>query len=146
MSTTDESYAADTHDAKPKAARLMFMPWYPRDFASSTHGWPLVARGAYRELLDIAWDIGSLPADPKKLRDMIFRDERPAKWFEIWEAYLEEKFPVGADGRRRNPRLEEHRQEAERKYEARARAGQQGGKAKAERARHISGNGKDRRP
>lgn len=49
------------------------MPWFPRDFASSTRGWPLVARAIYRELLDAQWDaggssVGTLPADEQLLR------------------------------------------------------------------------------
>lgn len=51
------------------------MPWYPRDFASATRTWPLVARGAFRELLDAQWDMGGsqaglLPADPEELREL----------------------------------------------------------------------------
>jgi hypothetical protein len=32
----------------------------------------------------------------------------PAEWRVAWQ-YIEPKFPIGSDGRRRNPRLENHR-------------------------------------
>jgi hypothetical protein len=37
--------------AGERAPQMPRMPWYPRDFGSATRGWPLVARGAYREPL-----------------------------------------------------------------------------------------------
>jgi len=90
----------------PQMAR---MPWYPRDFASATHGWPLIARGAYRELLDSQWDMGSLSADQLDLRALV--GCTPAEWRIAWPL-IEPKFPIDADGRRRNPRLESHRAKA----------------------------------
>ena len=85
------------------------MPWYPRDFASSTRGWPLVARGAYRELLDVQWDMGSLPGTSADLR--VVAMATPPEWRIAWK-FLESKFPIGPDGRRRNARLENHRAKA----------------------------------
>jgi uncharacterized protein YdaU (DUF1376 family) len=85
------------------------MPWYPRDFASSTRGWPLIARGLYRELLDVQWDMGSLPAEPGDLRAII--GASPREWSIAWP-FVEPKLPLGADGRRQNPRLEQHRAKA----------------------------------
>ena len=89
--------------AGPQFARL---PWFPRDFASSTKGWPLLARGAYRELLDAQWDMGALPADPAAL--CIIAGATKAEWRKVWP-HLESKFPVASDGMRRNERLEQHR-------------------------------------
>jgi uncharacterized protein YdaU (DUF1376 family) len=93
-----------------------WLKWFPRDFASSTRGWPLVARGVYRELLDAAWDIGGpLPDDQERLRALA--GASPAEWRIAWR-YVETKFPVG-EGGRVNPRLEEHRVAALREYNAR---------------------------
>ena len=93
-------------DARPQMARL---PWYPRDFASSTRGWPLVARGIYRELLDASWDMGGLPDDPEILRGIAAatRDEWAVGW-----ALVSPKWTRGDDGLLRNSRLEEHRAKA----------------------------------
>lgn len=85
------------------------MPWFPRDFASSTRTWPLIARGAYRELLDLQWDIGHVPPDPRQLRSLI--GATPTEWRLIWQ-HVEGKFPLSNDGLRRNARLEAHRSKA----------------------------------
>jgi uncharacterized protein YdaU (DUF1376 family) len=100
------------------SARFAWLKWFPRDFQSATRGWPLVARGAYRELLDVAWDMGSLPADPRELRALISATAR--EWRAAWP-FLESKFQIGSDGRRRNARLEEHRHAALEEHDKRAR-------------------------
>ena len=97
--------SADTN----RAPQMAKMPWYPRDFASATRGWPLVARGAYRELLDAQWDMGSLPEDSRELRLIVAAT--PKEWGVCWRL-IESKVPVFPDGRRRNPRLEAHRVKA----------------------------------
>jgi uncharacterized protein YdaU (DUF1376 family) len=93
------------------------MPYYPRDFASATRGWPLVARGVYHELLDAQWDsggctIGTLPDDQALLRDVA--RVTPSEWKVAWR-YVEPKFPR-VDGGRRNARLEQHREVAIREF------------------------------
>ena len=93
------------------------MPWYPRDFASATRGWPLAARAVYRELLDAQWDAGGLepgllPDDETVLRGIAAAT--PAEWRVAWRL-VEPKFPR-VEGGRRNERLEHHRQEAVREY------------------------------
>jgi uncharacterized protein YdaU (DUF1376 family) len=95
-----------------------WMKWFPRDFMSSTRGWPLTARGVYRELIDCAWDMGSLPAEPKELAALI--GATTDEWRVAWH-YVETKFPLGDDGRRRNARLESHRQKALDEHQARQR-------------------------
>lgn len=105
--------------SKPQFAR---MPWFPRDFASATRAWPLVARAVYRELLDAQWDVGgiepgTLPDDEEQLRELV--RATPAEWRLAWR-FCEPKFPPVAGGRR-NARLEEHRQAAKRDFEARQR-------------------------
>jgi hypothetical protein len=106
--------------AIPQFAR---MPWYPRDFASSTRGWPLVARAVYRELLDAQWDLcsvaqpGILPDDEESLRTIA--GATPAEWKIAWR-YVDPKFPK-VDGGRINARLEAHRQIAVAEYLGRQR-------------------------
>jgi hypothetical protein len=106
---------------------MSMLPWYPRDFASATRGWPLVARAVYRELLDAQWDLGSLQDDPKQLRELAHCTI--GEWRLAWR-YLEAKFPVFLNesdhksGKkfRRNPRLEQHRNRALELSEKRSRA------------------------
>jgi uncharacterized protein YdaU (DUF1376 family) len=114
------------------------MPWYPRDFASATRTWPLVARGAFRELLDAQWDLGGsqpglLPNDPEELRELA--RTTPAEWKTAWR-FLEPKFPQ-VEGGRRNERLEAHRQIAIEEYQSRRKGAQ---KTNAKRWGHR-GNG-----
>ena len=90
----------------PQMARL---PWYPRDFASATQGWPLISRAVYRELLDASWDIGPLPADAEILRRIV--GALPTEWDAAWPL-VSTKFETGSDGKLRNARLEEHRAKA----------------------------------
>ena len=98
------------------------MPWYPRDFASATRAWPLVARGLYHALLDAQWDIGgssvgTLPDDVKQLQRIAAAT--PAEWRQAWP-FVGPKFPK-VEGGRRNARLEHHRAVAIAEYEARRR-------------------------
>jgi uncharacterized protein YdaU (DUF1376 family) len=102
------------------------MPWYPRDFASSTRTWPFSARGVYRELLDAQWDLGGsqpgiLPDDPDQLRELA-RVPEP-DWKVAWR-FVAGKFPKIEGGGRQNARLEEHRQMALREFEARRKGAQ----------------------
>ncbi len=85
---------------------LPFMPWFPARFISSTRGWSVTARGVYRELLDCQWDLGGLPASPTELQRLI--GATAAEW-KCWHRLIEPKFPLCADGQRRNPTIEEHR-------------------------------------
>jgi uncharacterized protein YdaU (DUF1376 family) len=112
---------AFTEQTTPEAVRksLPMLPWFPASFLSSTRGWSVTARGIYRELLDCQWEQGGLPSDPKELQALIGAT-RP-EWKE-WPR-VESKFPVCADGRRRNPRLERHRLNSiERSHKAHAAA------------------------
>jgi uncharacterized protein YdaU (DUF1376 family) len=100
---------------------LPMLPWYPASFMSSTRGWSVTARGIYRELLDCQWEMHGLPDDPEKLRKMISATQ--AEWKQ-WPV-VESKFPVWADGLRRNPTLERHRQRSIEKSEAATAAARQ---------------------
>lgn len=106
-------------------ARLVYLPWFTRDFMSATRGWSVTARGVYRELLDASWDMGGLPADPAQLRQLI--GATPTEW-RAWKQ-VEAKFPIGDDGLRRNPRLEQHREKALNISAIRAEIGRRGGLA-----------------
>lgn len=113
--------------------QLPRMPWYPSSFAASTRTWPLIARAVYRELLDVSWDAGGLPADPKHLQAMV--GASPQEWCKAWP-FIEPKLPIGEDGMRRNPRLEEHRVEAielhrKRHHSAKEAAASRWGKGRA---------------
>ena len=77
-------------------------PWisfYGEDFYRSTNGWTLLERGAYMFLLWESWVCDGLNPDPQR----IFRSDPDLE--ALWPL-LESKFPIAADGRRRNPRLE----------------------------------------
>ena len=98
-----------------------WLKWFPRDFASSTRGWPLVARAVYRELLDAQWDIGGsgagvLPDDDLQLRELARASV--AEWKVAWR-FVSRKFPRVAAGGRQNARLEEHRKAAISEFQAR---------------------------
>jgi hypothetical protein len=111
-----------------KTPNLFMMPWFPRDFLSSTRGWRLIPRAIYRELLDAQWEQGGLPANPPTLRVLI--GATPFEWRAGWPL-VEPKFPEGEDGLRRNLRLEEHRQRAISIARKRADLGRLGGLARA---------------
>jgi uncharacterized protein YdaU (DUF1376 family) len=82
-----------------------WLPFYPRDFLTATLGWTAEERGHYAVLLCAQWEQGGLPDDPKRL-ELISPGIRSA-----WKT-VSEKFPVWADGRRRNHRLELERSKA----------------------------------
>lgn len=105
---------------------LHMMPWFPGDFLASTRGWPLISRAIYRELLDAQWGQGALPPEPSDLRQIV--GATPTEWRAGWSR-VEPKFPVSADGLRRNYRLEQHRQKAVEIALKRAKIGRSGGLA-----------------
>ena len=102
-------FEGDHRNGVNRSPQMARMPWYPRDFSSSTRGWSVTAKGAYRELLDVQWDMDSLPTDSCQLRALI--GATLAEWRKAWPR-IEAKFPIGDDGRRRNSRLEQHRRKA----------------------------------
>ena len=91
---------------------VAWVKWCPRDFRASTHGWPLVARGAYRELLDVQFDMGWLPADERELQ--VLAGASGPEWKRAWP-YLESKFPLWGD-KRLNPRMKDEREDALRRH------------------------------
>ena len=85
--------------------------------------------GIYMRLMVSQWIEGSLPADPEALR--LYVKAPPEEWARAW-SLLEEKFPVGADGRRRNERLEHERLEMERASQLQFLRGSKGGRPRKE--------------
>ena len=105
-----------------------YIPFFGRDFYTSTATWTPEEVGHYIRLLVIQWDAGALP-------DSLDRLERISPGVSaVWDL-LATKFPVCEDGQRRNARMEEHRGKAEELHEARSQAGKNG-------ARNRWANGK----
>ena len=109
-------------------------PWYKRwtaDFAASTVGWTLAEIGGYDKLLDASWQSDGLPADPKRI--FLIHGEIESVW-----KLLADKFPIAADGKRRNPRQERERAEMLGVSLTRSAIGSMGGKQKASNALAIA--------
>jgi uncharacterized protein YdaU (DUF1376 family) len=87
-------------------ASLPMLPWFPGDFMKSTRGWSITAKGLYRELLDLQWEMGPLPKEPEKLQALAGATDQ--EWAAGWP-YVGPKFPVSRGRCRANVRLEIHR-------------------------------------
>jgi len=123
----DQEHTAFRSIEQDRAPQMARLPWYPRDFRSATLGWPLAARAVYRELLDAQWDLGSLPADERDLRGIV--NCAPAEWKTAWR-YVAPKFQPDHNGRLKNRRLEEHRQEALRIHKNRKKSAQKAARSR----------------
>jgi uncharacterized protein YdaU (DUF1376 family) len=112
--------------------KLPMLPWFPRDFMSSTRGWKLAERGLYRELLDAQWELGALPANLNDLADITGarRREFASAWVRV-----KAKFVSNGNGGLINLKLEEHRQDALRRIRDFSNAGRLGGLRAAEQRR-----------
>jgi uncharacterized protein YdaU (DUF1376 family) len=108
-----------TRPSKPEA----YMPLFVGDFLAATAEWAGEDQALYLLLLALQWSVGSLPADAKALRRMTRYELR--SWACSW-AVISHKFPVCEDGRRRNQRLEIHREYAQEQHRKRVAAGQRG--------------------
>lgn len=87
---------------------LAMLPWFPRDFLTSTRAMRLSERGAYCDLLFFQWEMGSLPADEEALARLL--GCTPKEFTTVWKV-VGKKF-VQFDDSLRNVRLEEHRAKA----------------------------------
>lgn len=96
-----------------------FIPFFGRDFLTSTTGWTAEERGHYVTLLIVQWEQGSVPDAPERLE--IVSPGLSRCW-----AILEPKFPISSPGRRQNPRMEMHRAKASALKDARTEAGKIG--------------------
>lgn len=135
---TDPNPQPSDEETAPDLGEGHFFPFFARDWLNSESVALLSAEaeGTYVRLLSYAWINDGLLGDADKLRGLtkIARAEWPAVWAE-----LEGFFPLGADGRRRNPKLEAVRATVEEKRLRRVRAGRAGGFARA-RAKQGDGN------
>lgn len=100
-----------------------FIPFFGRDFLTSTMGWTAEERGHYLVLLITQWEQGSIPASPDRVELM-----SPGVT-QCWRT-IEPKFPAGPDGLRRNARMEEHRERAIGLRKRRSEAGAKGNRAR----------------
>lgn len=110
----------------------VYMPLFCRDFLMSTIGWTAEQRGHYLTLLMVQWDRGGLPAEWEQLGNISGNIQEHAK-------LLENKFPVHADGLRRNKRLEEHRAKASEIIKKRRENGKKGGRPRGKPNGYPSG-------
>jgi uncharacterized protein YdaU (DUF1376 family) len=85
-------------------AKNPVFPLYYNDLNGSCDTWTDEEYGAYMRLLIHQWDKGFIPSDMKRLNKIA--DSAEQNW-----PLLSEKFPAGADGKFRNIRLEEIREE-----------------------------------
>jgi len=102
----------------------VYLPLYVRDFLTSTIGWTASERGHYLTLLMLQWDRDGLPAELDAL------DRLSPGVGDVWPM-LQDKFPVEADGQRRNARLEQHRDRAVELRRKRSEAGKAAAAARA---------------
>tara|TARA_R100000152_G_C6782033_1_gene218073 strand:- start:2783 stop:3469 length:687 start_codon:yes stop_codon:yes gene_type:complete len=96
-----------------------WMPLYGGDFLVATIGWPADAVGHYIKILLLQWDRGGLPKD-------ISEWESLSPGVSQHESLLLPKFPIGADGKRYNHRLEDEKHKAVKLRTQRAEAGRKG--------------------
>jgi uncharacterized protein YdaU (DUF1376 family) len=91
---------------------LQYRNHYVRDWESSetVRLMSYTARGLYHALLDAQWEKGSIPAEPE-VCERLLRCE-PGDWAHF-APFFDQCFPVCADGRRRNVRLDEDRERAQ---------------------------------
>lgn len=89
--------------------RLFWFRFNAVDFTGETAGWPPNAVCALIRLLAAAWVQEGLPDDD----DVLCRITglTPKQWRAVWPL-VEPKFPIGRDGRRINPEMEDGRAEA----------------------------------
>src|SRR5579883_1056784 len=109
--------------------RLAYYSMYPKDFDSDdlVRSMEDCELGLYLRCLNHAWINDGLPADPEEIRRR-FRDD-PDAFSKKWER-VKLCFPLSSEGKRRNPRQEKERAEAEEKYKKRVKRSKKGAKAR----------------
>ena len=124
------------------AFELPRFDFYPADWLASAavRRMSRAARGSYIDLLAIQWRHGSIPEDgPEVARVLGVHRTEVEEWLQEEWPLLAEKFPVGPDGSRRNPRLERERAAALRRKEEASVHGKKGNATRW-------GSGGDRNP
>lgn len=126
------------------AGRRKDLGWFPM-YATETladdrfQGWTCEERGAWLTLVLTCWHVGSIPASPELLRRTLHMD---APTFRVVWEQIGNRFAQSDEDPERlvSPRLEKERAKANRIASVRAKAGAEGGKAKALRAHATSSN------
>lgn len=113
--------------AKTSPKDQAFMPLFFGDFLASTAEWDGEERSLYLLCLAHQWELGSLPAEPRKLRKLV--DYEPDS-FERWWPTVSAKFIDTGSGRIGNARLEEHRAKSIEISQSKASAGKAGAAAR----------------
>lgn len=108
-----------------------WMPLYGGDFLVATIGWPPDAVGHYIKILLLQWDRGGLPQDLAEWESLSPGVSRH-------EDLILPKFPIGADGRRYNHRVEDEKQKAVKLRTQRAEAGRKGAAKRWENENVVS--------
>lgn len=109
--------------SRPKLKTLPMLPFYPADYLAGTRYMTLAERGAYTDLLFIAWNSGNpLPKDATRLARLV--GCTPKEFKRIWPAVCE-KFVDTPDGYI-NERLEAERTNALRIRDRAAENGKKG--------------------
>ena len=104
-------------------AKQPFMPLFFGNFLAATADWGGEERGLYLLLLAHAWELGSIPAEPARIRRMVGYDQE--SFAAAWPV-VSTKF-IPRDGRLVNDRLEAHRAKASEITAKRAELGRIGG-------------------
>jgi uncharacterized protein YdaU (DUF1376 family) len=91
---------------------LQYRNHYVRDWETSetVRLMSYTARGVYQALLDAQWEKGSIPAEPE-VCERLLRCEA-GDWAQF-APFFDQCFPIGEDGRRRNERLHDDREQAQ---------------------------------
>src|SRR5437870_4047524 len=96
----------------PEPRNLPYYPHYVKDFRESkkVKAMNLAEEGLYRRCLDLSWEDGSIPDDPKEIARLIQKERTDVK--KAWPKVSVCWFPNGQDGRLINPRQETERKKA----------------------------------
>ena len=115
-------------------------PWYPADWRASEEvlSMTMEAQGIYRNLLDMCWTDGSLPADERTLRRLALAE--PDEWERSW-CYVRHMFTEGEDGRLHHAKVDERRPELMAWHDQRREAAKRSARTRRERMleRHANG-------
>jgi uncharacterized protein YdaU (DUF1376 family) len=109
---------------------LPYYTFYPGEFmlSSTVQCMCLVAEGIYRRLLDFQWLEGALDDDVLVLKRLARASDE--QW-ECFAPFLDRCFPLCDDGKRRNPRMAQTKEEADRKTYVNAANGAKGGRPRS---------------
>ena len=112
---------------------LPYYPHYPKDFLTDAKAsrMSLAELGLYLLCLDYSWINDGLPADEEEVQKTVRISRRN---FQSAFSAVEPCFPIGADGRRRNPRQERERDAASKLLSQRRDGGIRSGESRREKS------------